>query len=260
MKAIITGESSMAKEAAEHAAALGISECDFFDISGDPDKLNEAALTGIDACLVVAPTCVESLKDTMTCRSFFEEIHEAGITTIMSAVKPEGNEPNWLMYMGMVLPYIDVLYANFNDALWMFENSYYEDKVNSSDPELCDAMSLSILNMGAGVVIFNLGDDGIYLRSNSVRPRLESMGACAPTEIEKWWARELYVPACEEISCSAEAVLGALLDNKYPCPKKVLRYISTNNTDNNKKPLNEQYKSWTENNGVFLSTNDKVEA
>ena len=88
----------------------------------------------------------------MSSRSFFEKVKNLGVTTLMHAVAAKEIETNWMMYMGMVLPYVDVYFSTYNDALYLFEQDLYEEYKDKTDAELCDQIALSILNMSYNFV------------------------------------------------------------------------------------------------------------
>lgn len=243
-----------------------------------PQSVNEAEFSGAAAMLVAEPMCLSGLADTMTCRGFFEQIKNLGVTTIMTAVRPQGDAPNWLMYYGMALPYVDVFFAPYNEALAMLEPDHYESKKDKADPELCDCMSLSVLNMGCAVVVFDLGEAGYYLRTSSVRPRLASMGACSPADVEGWWAREIYTPRFESDHTdflTAAAGLAAGLQEKLSA-ESLLEYVAgvgCANHDANAKWVKTKlsegwtkykpaapYAGWTKSGAFLLGPNEKIEA
>lgn len=244
----------------------------------NPQVVSENEFAGAAACLVHEPMCLPGLADTMTCRAFFEQIKNCGVTTILTAVRPAGDAPSWLMYYGMALPFVDVFFAPYNEALAMLEPDNYDSLKDKADPEMCDCMSLSVLNMGCALVVFDLGEAGYYLRSSSVRPRLSTMGACSPVDVEGWWAREMYMPRFESDHTDflgAAAGLAAGLQKRLT-PEKLLEYVAgagCANPDadgkwiatklsegwNRYKPA-AVYANWNKCGPLFLGPNEKVEA
>lgn len=274
-KLIITGFQS---EKTFQAAKLLQGEVILSDAANYSQLADAAEFGGAAACLIHEPMCLPELANTMTCRSFCEQIKDLGVTTIMTAVRPASDAPNWLMYYGMALPYVDIFFAPYNEALAMLEPDQFESQKNRADPEMCDCMSLSLLNMGCGLVIFDLGEAGYYLRSSSVRPRLASMGACSPADVESWWARELYTPRFESDHASflsAVAGLAIGLREKLTA-ESLLEYVAgvgCASTDADGKWVKAKlhdgwqkykpaaaYAGWRKSGALYFGPNEKVEA
>lgn len=253
-------------------------EAFFPRLPDNPAEFETELLEDSDICIVCEPMRIPALQDTMTARGFFERIKNTGATTVFTAARPEGEQPNWMMYLGMVLPYVDVFFAPYNEALGMLEADLYASRKDGYDPALCDQMAVSLLNMGCALVIFDLGKEGYYLRSNSVRPRLQSMGQCSPKDVDAWWARELYTPRFESdqfhFLCSAAGLLTGLVQRFSP--EQLLsfvagvgcagtdaewRYISAKISGNwpKYKPAAE-YANWKKDSDCYLGPNDKTEA
>lgn len=243
-----------------------INSATFLQLSDNPLSNLESGLDDAQLCLTLSANALPGLSDTMTGRSYFENIKNRQITTLMHAVAAkELDQVNWLMYMGMVLPYVDIFYCTYKDALWLFENSLYEQYHACADSELCDQISLSILNMGCALVVFNLEEDGLYLRSSSVKPRLESMGKCGVAESDNWWARELYCSNCSECESDTYKKLAGLVDSLQNNlgPEEFLlntakRYCCK--TPDNFKPAAAAFGEWKPNGNIAAGPYDKVEA
>ena len=274
-KLLVTGHQTekMAKAAKQLLGEVILSKS-----AGSPQSVSAAEFAGVSACLVNEPMSLPGLADTMTCRGFFEQIKNLGVTTILTAVRPASGAPNWLMYYGMALPYVDVFFAPYNEALAMLEPDNYDSKKDKADPEMCDCMSLSLLNMGCALVILDLGDAGYYLRGSSVRPRLASMGACSPADVEGWWAREIYTPRFESDHTDflgAAAGLAAALQKRLNA-EALLEYVAgagCANSDASAKWLDTKlsegwnrykpaaaYAGWKKSGALLLGPNDRVEA
>lgn len=155
------------------------------------------------------PPLMRSMYERMGAESriLFEAVRARGITTSLDLARPDPDSPagqeNWMMYLGMVLPYVDIFMPSLEEILFMLEPDLYHDMTARApggdilplvDGALLDQLAVSLLNMGCAVVGIKLGEHGLYLRTSSVRPRLASMGACAPADPDAWYARELYIP------------------------------------------------------------------
>lgn len=258
---------------------LGGVEALALDIAQRPGEFADAELAGVELCAVSQPTAVPALMDTMVCREFFERLKNLNITTVMTAKRPAtGDEPNWLMYMGMVLPYVDVFYAPYDEALWMLERDSYETCKGKPDAQICDQMAVSVLNMGCALAIFDLGEMGYYLRSSSVRPRLASMGACSPEDIEGWWARELFTPRFESDQTEAPAAVMGMAVGLCAklAPERVLEltagvgcaienadrgWVESRIADGWKRyAVAAAFAGWKRESGLCFGPNEKVEA
>jgi hypothetical protein len=277
MKRAVTGVSQdkMKKTLQELGAAKGLQ----LDIAERPGEFADSELAGADICVISQATAIPALMDTMTSRAFFERIKNQNITTVMTAVRPvEGDEPNWMMYMGMVLPYVDIFYAPYNEALWMLERDCYDSMKGKVDAQMCDQMALSMLNMGCAIVVLDLGEDGYYLRTTSVRPRLGTMGACSVEDVENWWAREIFIPRFESDQSDAPAAvmgLACAMCAKLPAQKVLAltagvgcaandsswNWVESKLADGWKQyAIPATFAGWKKESGLCLGPNDKVEA
>lgn len=173
----------------------------------------------------------------MEARGMFERVKETGATTSLDMALPdpssEAGEVNWMMWLGMVLPFVDIFMPSVEEILFMLDRGRFDEMMEQAPdgdilplvtPELLDELAVSLLNMGCGVVALKVGAHGLYLRTTTVRPRWASMGKAAPTDGEAWWAREILAPCFQvEVAgttgsgdCTIAGFLAAFLRGESP--------------------------------------------
>ncbi|WP_241674764.1 carbohydrate kinase family protein [Paenibacillus luteus] len=137
-----------------------------------------------------------------------QKAKEAGATTSMDMAKPDpdakAGQLDWRLLLADVLPYVDLFLPSIEEILYMLRRETYEAMKESHGSEqliehveasLLAELSSELLAMGAAIVVFKLGEHGLYMRTTSEAARLESTGRCGPKENAAGWLnRELYVP------------------------------------------------------------------
>ena len=63
-----------------------------------------------------------------------------------------------------------------------------------ADAGLLRALAEELIGMGAAIVGFKLGSQGMYLLTTSDRQRAAGLGAAAPKDVAAWTGRELLAP------------------------------------------------------------------
>lgn len=136
----------------------------------------------------------------------FRRVKATGVTTSLDMAFPDpsspGGQANWRAILRRVLPMVDVFLPSIEELLMMIEPEQYRQLANSSGghgvlagvrPELLSRLSGEMLAMGAKVVVFKLGERGLYLRTAS-RGALAGMGCGAPADPAAWAGQELWAP------------------------------------------------------------------
>lgn len=121
----------------------------------------------------------------------FQGAKEQGLLTSLDLAMPDpdsiSGQLDWVAILRGVLPYVDFFLPSLDELLFMMDRSAY-DRLQKGllavDAELLDAVSLPLLDWGAGVIGIKLGEEGFYLRSGS---KAGSLG-------EGWRHRQMLVP------------------------------------------------------------------
>jgi sugar/nucleoside kinase (ribokinase family) len=141
----------------------------------------------------------------------FRRVKEAGLTTSLDMTMVDLNSPagqcDWEALLHRVLPFVDFYLPSIEETLLMLDRSRYKqliaengggiDIAKQIDGEMLQMLSSRLLDMGAGVVVLKLGDQGIYLHSSGDEKRLSRMGAAGPVDTRAWRSRQLIVPCFE---------------------------------------------------------------
>jgi sugar/nucleoside kinase (ribokinase family) len=129
-----------------------------------------------------------------------------GLTTSldMAKISPiEMREVDWRAFLIKVMPKTDLFLPSFEEIYgMMYPESYLElckkakdgNPLHQIDVDLLHGLSEELIAMGTAVVVFKLGDQGLYVRSTSERTRLSQLGKCAPEHLDLWLEKELLLP------------------------------------------------------------------
>ena len=94
-----------------------------------------------------------------------------------------------------MLPLVDVFAPSVEELLFMLEHDTWQrlwrehgkiDIAGHIDGPLVERMAQRSLEMGAGVVLMKLGDQGVYVRTSAEARRIGAMGAGRPADVEAW--------------------------------------------------------------------------
>ncbi len=149
------------------------------------------------------------LEEGAELRKMLARVKGLGLTTSLDMAdadaESEAGQVDWVSLLMGVLPQVDVFLPSIEELLFMLDRPRREELrrrhghisiPDHIDGRLLHELSGKLLEMGAGVVVIKLGDQGVYLRSSADSQRLASgrMGRCAPAEVDAWVNRELLVP------------------------------------------------------------------
>ncbi|MEQ9461509.1 MAG: carbohydrate kinase family protein [Phycisphaeraceae bacterium] len=153
----------------------------------------------------------------------FTRAQSAGLATSldMAAVDPdsETGKVDWSAWMKRVLPAIDLFVPSYDEVCFMLDR-----EVPPLDGASLRSVSDRLLDMGAGVVLIKLGDQGLYLRSAADSDRLSRMVRVLGLDGSNWIDKELYAPCfVTEVvgttgagDCTIAGLLAALLRGESP--------------------------------------------
>ncbi len=159
-----------------------------------------------------------------------QRVKSLGLTTSLDMARPDPNSEagraDWPAILARALPYIDLFLPSFDEILFMLDRSRFEAMTNRDDDlnaqaelELLHGLAEELIGMGAAMVGFKLGTQGLYLLTTQNVARLEALGACVPAEPKKWAGQELLAP-CFVVDvvgttgsgdCTIAGFLGGLL-------------------------------------------------
>lgn len=133
----------------------------------------------------------------------YARVKSRGVVTSMDMVVPDPNGPSgradWPGILHRVLPFVDVFLPSIDELLYMLRREDWArwrgDTLANITREYLHDLAGELLEMGAVVAGFKLGEGGVYLRTaNSDRcERLSKLDV----DIDDWRDRELYQPAYE---------------------------------------------------------------
>jgi sugar/nucleoside kinase (ribokinase family) len=136
----------------------------------------------------------------------FRRVKNLGVTTSldMAVFDPTSaaGRADWVAILRAVMPYVDVFVPNIEETLITLHRDIYHELVGRAGapgilslvtPRLLSDLSQQVLDMGAKVVGFKLGDRGFYLRTGP-KKTIGAMAACRPSDPSAWADKELWVP------------------------------------------------------------------
>lgn len=146
----------------------------------------------------------------------FRRVAEMGVTTSLDTALPDptsaAGRANWGVILRAVLPYVDIFLPSIEESLYMLRRRTFEEfcLATGSDgflasitPSLLSDLSRDLLEMGATIVGFKLGDRGLYVRT-AAQPSIEAIGAARPSNPAVWANRAL-TTAVAVGACNVEA-------------------------------------------------------
>jgi sugar/nucleoside kinase (ribokinase family) len=163
-------------------------------------------------------------------RALYERAKTTGVGTSMDMTLPDPQGSSgqivWPRVLKHVLPYVDVFLPSVEEILFMMRRADYDAWEGKVLPHLTAAylhtLAAELLDMGAVIVGFKLGEMGLYLRTADAarfdRLRKLSLDAAAWADVELWTpAYEVEVAGTTGAGDSAYAgFLAALLHGLSP--------------------------------------------
>jgi sugar/nucleoside kinase (ribokinase family) len=133
-------------------------------------------------------------------------VKELGVTTSLDMALPDpasvAGRADWRSILRAVIPYVDVFLPSIEEILFMLPRDMYEALSQAAggaglaaliNPSLLSNLSHELLEMGARIVGFKLGDRGLYMRTAD-RSAIEALGAARPSDPTAWADKELWAP------------------------------------------------------------------
>lgn len=159
-----------------------------------------------------------------------------GIATSLDMAKPdpesEAGKVDWISVLERILPYVDIFQPSLDEIFFMidrerydfFKTRYGEDRyLKYINTDLLDQLSQTLIEMGAGVVVIKLGEQGLFLRTGE---RVEALEGILKRDaaLSKWSKRQLLVPCFRADvigttgsgDCAIAGFLAGVLDGADP--------------------------------------------
>jgi sugar/nucleoside kinase (ribokinase family) len=164
----------------------------------------------------------------------YRRAKDTGVTTSLDLVMPDPSGPSgqadWPLILGRALPYVDLFVPSVEELLFMLRRERFHaltSRVGAA--HLLDALTMEDVislgdearSLGAKIVILKLGTRGIYLRTGH---QLSDLGRGAPSNLESWSGRQLWVPAFQPdrmvstVATGDAAIAGFLAALLRDCP------------------------------------------
>jgi len=134
------------------------------------------------------------------------QVKATGATTSLDMVFPDptspGGQADWRAILRAALPYVDIFVPSIEEMLFMLRRKTYEQMQSAAPngnilalvtPELLSDFAAELIDWGVKIMVFKLGDRGIYLRTTAAPP-LAAAGRAAPADPDAWANRELWAP------------------------------------------------------------------
>jgi sugar/nucleoside kinase (ribokinase family) len=129
--------------------------------------------------------------------ALLRELKEQGVITSLDMALPdpasEAGRVDWASWFARVLPFVDLFLPSVDEILSMLGRSDAHGGTQMDGPRLSE-LATHCLQFGAPIVVFKLGNAGLYLRTTDDEQRLREAGAGAPQEVQAWCNRELFTP------------------------------------------------------------------
>lgn len=135
--------------------------------------------------------------------SMFHAVKRLGVTTSLDMAMVDSHSPaaraDWTAILKATLRDVDVFLPSIEEMLLLLRRPDYDRMVakgpilDQITPGLLTEFSGMLLEWGAKIVGFKLGQRGMYLRT-ACGEKMASLGRAAPREIAAWHDRELWAP------------------------------------------------------------------
>lgn len=155
--------------------------------------------------------------------TIFQRAKNHGATTSLDMALPDPASPagkaDWPTILERVLPYVDVFLPSLDEIEYM--TGYTPE---GSPAERAAAIAPQLLDRGVAVTLIKLGDHGAGLYTCNAPERLQSMGRCAPSDVEAWRGIAL-TTACYQVDavgttgagdCTIAGFLAGLVQGQSP--------------------------------------------
>ncbi len=134
--------------------------------------------------------------------SIFRTIYESGVLTSLDMAHPDpqglSGQVNWNDVLQNLLPYVDIFLPSIEEVVFMMRRSDYDQWKGDILPQLTreylHSLAQDLLEMGATIVGFKLGELGSYLSTTLDVNKLERFRKIG-LDINKWQGIDTWQPA-----------------------------------------------------------------
>ncbi|TXK85029.1 carbohydrate kinase family protein [Paenibacillus sp. N3.4] len=154
--------------------------------------------------------------------NLLKQVKAQGLTVSLDMAKPDpesdAGKADWRAILKDALPYVDVFMPSFEEVLYMLNRERFqllsqeaptEDLLPYASGSLLFELSEQLLDMGAAIVAFKLGEHGLYVRTTSDEGRLSAMGLCAPSSsMRQNWLGCEFITSCYEVDVKGTTGAG----------------------------------------------------
>jgi sugar/nucleoside kinase (ribokinase family) len=139
--------------------------------------------------------------------TLFRRAKAQGLITSLDMALPdpetEAGRVAWADILARVLPYVDLFLPSLEEILFMLNRERFDqiqhetgsmDVLSQADGRLLSELAEQLLAWGVTIVVFKLGNQGLYLRTTSDVARLSALGGNVLDNPLRWQHRELLTP------------------------------------------------------------------
>lgn len=146
--------------------------------------------------------------------TLFRSVKSQGLMTSLDMAMPDPNAAcgkiNWQAWLECVLPHVDCFMPSLDEILFMLDKQSSGDaavvsndaRTGPLDRDLLSRTADRLLAMGTSIVVFKLGDQGLYLKTSSDPERIFRSFFAGKSDVQAWVGRELHSP-CFEVSVTS---------------------------------------------------------
>lgn len=146
--------------------------------------------------------------------TLFRSVKSLGLMTSLDMAMPDPNAAcgkiNWQAWLECVLPHVDCFMPSLDEILFMLDTRSSGDAAGVRndarsaplDRELLSRTADRLLAMGTSIVVFKLGDQGLYLKTSANPERVSRAFFAGKTDVQDWVGRELHSP-CFDVSVTS---------------------------------------------------------
>lgn len=140
-------------------------------------------------------------QDTGEVRAIFERAKQTGVVTSLDMARPDpdaaSGRADWKKIIRDALPYVDIFVPSIEEILFMLRradfDAWHGNVLSHLSQDYLHGLAGELLDMGAVVAGFKLGEMGIYFRVADA----DKLGRLArlPIRVDEWANAEVYHPA-----------------------------------------------------------------
>ena len=107
--------------------------------------------------------------------------------------KSEAGQVNWKGVLRNVLPYVDIFLPSLQEIMYMLNYDDYDYSDKDLSIKLLEDIGSQLLKMGTKVVVLKLGEQGLYLQTDTI-PHNSSSQFSTLIDLSEWNSQKLLSP------------------------------------------------------------------